>query len=117
MEVTAQSCPDGRHDSDNGSSDTDVVESFAGHRLLHHGAPVEAQTTVGGHEHDGRRCGDLLRHSEQQRQHAETADVEAAAGKRREDAADDTREEQRNGLPHLEVVDFVVRLAFVVAVE
>ena len=47
MEVTAQSCPDGRHDCHNRSGDTDVVESFTAHRLLHHGAPVEAQAAVG----------------------------------------------------------------------
>ena len=117
MEVTAQSRPDGRHECHHGSCDTDVVESFTAHRLLHHSAPVEAQAAVGCHEHDGRRCGDLLGDAEQQSEHTEAADVEAAAGERREDAADDSSGKQRNGLPRLEVVDLVVRLSLVIAVE
>ena len=117
MEVTAQSCPDGRHDCHNRSGDTDVVESFTARRLLHHCAPVEAQAAVGCHEHNRRRCGDLLGDTEQQSEHTEAAHVEAAASERGEDAADDSSGKQHNGLPRLEVIDLVIRLSVDVAVE
>ena len=117
MEVTAQSRPDGRHDCHNRSGNTDVVESFAAHRLLHHDAPVEAQTAAGCHEHNRRRCGDLLGDTDQQSEHTEATHVDAAAGERREDASDDSSGKQHNGLPRLEVMDLVIRLSVEVEVE
>ena len=115
--MTAEGGPDGRHDRDDGRGDADVVESLPRHRLLDHGAPVEAQTAVGRHQDDRRGRGDLLGDAEQQGQHAEAAYVQATAGERREESTYDTCDEQSEGLQWGEVVDRVVGLSLVVAVQ
>ena len=104
-------------DADDGNANDEVVPRLHGDRAHDDEPPIGADQTDDGHENDASGRGHLLADAEQQREHAEAADVDAAADERCERPADETGEQQRDRLPQDEVGNPRERASLTGAIE